>query len=68
MVSMNNVTTREKLAIFGGPKTIQTTFKRYNPFGDGVVEGVEGCGFLLYIEGGENREENNEKGVRKNIH
>lgn len=30
---MNNSENREKLALFGGTKTIQTTFKRYNPIG-----------------------------------
>lgn len=35
---MNNLENREKLALFGGPKAIQTTFKRYNPIGAEEVE------------------------------
>lgn len=30
---MNNITTTEKLALFGGAKTIAHSFKRYNPIG-----------------------------------
>ena len=30
---MVNLMSNEKLALLGGPKTIQTTFKRYNPIG-----------------------------------
>jgi perosamine synthetase len=30
---MNSLVSTEKLALFGGPKTIKTEFKRYNPIG-----------------------------------
>ncbi|MEY3788584.1 MAG: hypothetical protein RIQ94_148 [Pseudomonadota bacterium] len=35
---MSNQENREKLALFGGPKTIQAKFKRYNPIGDEEVQ------------------------------
>src|SRR3990167_2737129 len=33
MISMNSLTNNEKLALLGGPKAIQETFKRYNSIG-----------------------------------
>jgi perosamine synthetase len=44
---MNNPVKIEKLALFGGPKTIQRSFKRYNPIG---VEEVQAA--KKVIEGG----------------
>lgn len=35
---MDNATNQQKLALFGGPKTIQKTFKRYNSMGEEEVE------------------------------
>ncbi|OGT35867.1 MAG: pyridoxal-5'-phosphate-dependent protein [Gammaproteobacteria bacterium RBG_16_51_14] len=35
---MSTLANREKLALFGGPKTIQTTFKRYNSIGPEELE------------------------------
>lgn len=38
---MNNSENREKLALLGGPKAIQTAFKRYNPIGAEEVEAAK---------------------------
>lgn len=38
---MNNSTDIEKLALFGGPKTIQTEFKQYNPIGEDEVQAAK---------------------------
>lgn len=38
---MSNATHTEKLALFGGTKTIRTTFKRYNPIGVEEVEAAK---------------------------
>lgn len=38
---MNNSENIEKLALLGGPKAIQTTFKRYNPIGAEEVEAAK---------------------------
>ena len=38
---MNNPASTEKLALFGGPKTIQATFKRYNPIGVEEVQAAK---------------------------
>lgn len=38
---MNNSTAIEKLALFGGTKTIQTEFKQYNPIGEDEVQAAK---------------------------
>ncbi|MNJ96131.1 L-glutamine:scyllo-inosose aminotransferase [compost metagenome] len=38
---MSNVDSVEKLALLGGPKTIQTEFKRYNPIGSEEVQAAK---------------------------
>lgn len=38
---MNNPENREKLALLGGPKAIQTSFTRYNPIGAEEVEAAK---------------------------
>jgi dTDP-4-amino-4,6-dideoxygalactose transaminase len=38
---MSNLVHTEKLALFGGPKTIKTVFKRYNPIGQEEVEAAK---------------------------
>ena len=38
---MNNLASSEKLALFGGPQTIQSTFKRYNPIGVEEVQAAK---------------------------
>lgn len=38
---MNNPENREKLALLGGPKALQTNFKRYNPIGAEEVEAAK---------------------------
>lgn len=40
-INMDIRTDHQKLALFGGPKTIQTTFKRYNSMGDEEVEAAK---------------------------
>lgn len=39
---MNNHGSKETLALFGGPKTIQTDFRRYNPLGVEEVQAAKG--------------------------
>lgn len=41
MLDMSNVADIEKLALFGGSKTIQTEFKRYNPIGVEEVQAAK---------------------------
>ena len=41
MVIKENSMGSEKLALFGGPRTIQTDFKRYNPLGPEEVKAVK---------------------------
>lgn len=38
---MSNLTGPEKLALFGGPKTIHSEFKHYNPIGDEEVQAAK---------------------------
>ena len=38
---MNNVESRSGLALFGGPKTIEQAFKRYNPIGKEEVDAAK---------------------------
>lgn len=38
---MNNVENRSGLALFGGPKTIEQAFKRYNPIGQEEVDAAK---------------------------
>src|SRR3989304_1616029 len=38
---MSNLENNEKLALLGGPKSIQTTFKRYNPIGVEEVQAAK---------------------------
>lgn len=38
---MSNPSSKERLALLGGPKVIQTTFKRYNPIGAEEVEAAK---------------------------
>lgn len=38
---MNNPENKETLALLGGPKTIETTFRRYNPIGAEEVEAAK---------------------------
>jgi len=38
---MGNLGNNEKLALIGGPKAIQTTFKRYNPIGVEEIQAVK---------------------------
>jgi len=40
-ISVNTLASSEKLALFGGPKTIQSTFKRYNPIGVEEVQAAK---------------------------
>ena len=40
-ISVNNLASSEKLALFGGPQTIQSTFKRYNPIGVEEVQAAK---------------------------
>ncbi len=54
MENMINQENTEKLALFGGPKTIQTEFKRYNPIGEEEVQAaknVVGSGVLSQFLG-----------------
>ena len=39
---MSNTAVLEKLALFGGPKTIQNEFKRYNPIGSEELQAAKG--------------------------
>lgn len=41
MINMTNLADTEKLALFGGPKTIQTEFKRYNSIGAEEVQAAK---------------------------
>jgi len=46
-ISLNNPENLEKLALFGGPKTINKLFKRYNPIGNEEVKAAKAV-----VEGG----------------